>query len=73
MYTITGLLFLTLCIVCLYLCSAAYVAHICETRNAPFNILTGFFVFIPIINTILSIYFGLKTGNYKESLIKLFK
>lgn len=73
MYTVIGWLFPALCIVFLYLCSVAYMAHICESRNVPVNILTGFFVFIPIINTILSIYFGLKTNNYKESLIRLFK
>lgn len=73
MYSVIELLFPALCVVFLYLCSAAYMAHICETRSVPVNILTGFFVFAPIINTILSIYFGLKTNNYKESLIKLFR
>ena len=67
------LLFLGLCIVILYLCSVLYMAHICESRNVPINILIILFMFTPIVNTILSIYFGLKTDNYKESLIRLFK
>lgn len=66
-------LFLGLCIIMLYLCSILYMVHICEIRNVPINILIVFFMFAPIVNTILSIYFGLKTDNYKESLIRLFR
>ncbi len=66
-------LFLGLCIVMLYLCSILYMVHICEIHNVPINILIVFFMFAPIVNTILSIYFGLKTDNYKESLIRLFR
>ena len=73
MYIIMGALFLGLGITMLYLCSALYMVHICEIRNVPTNILIGFFIFAPIINTILSVYFGLRDNNYKESLIRLFR